>query len=190
MLGKSEEAVIVDYAFQSAEHLQIALAITYGCKQEIRRKIITDFLPALEGALREAFPGWRLENALIPDVFAPWRGITLSPETWADGYAIALEVNRWATSVYVGIKKPPEVQPIGDGSFKTQIDQRYRPGMTQDGWEWYQWISDRYGNWDNAETLLKLYEKGEAAAYYAGQLSQLAAIASPMLEHALASKEV
>ena len=187
MVSSGEDEIITEYALKSEESLRIALGLMYGCGLEIKRRIITNFLSDLEVTLRHECSGWLVENHFIPTNFERYASVVLRRELWGDQYKIAFEAQqanpRW---IIIGIHKPETAAAIGGGSLKHLMDQRYMPGASNVWWEWYRKMDDGYDDWDNAATLMKLYRKDEAVAYFVRHPRTIAEIASPEIDKAVA----
>ena len=185
-IGKTPQQSIIDYTFENEDNVKTALQIIYGCQNEIRKRIIIDFLKSLEGALRDIFPNreWRVENLLRENVLGPNSGIYFAKGHGVESYKIGFYPNSAGPKGFIiGIVKPPQAQPIPN--LKTEIEARYRPGQANEGWEWWQWIGGDYGNWDNERTLIQLYRQDEAIQYFCDHLARLKDIASPFIDDAM-----
>ena len=88
----------------------------------------------------------------------------------------------------IGIRKPPQAQPIPN--LKAAIDASYKPGQANAEWEWWQWIGDGYGDWNNERTLIQLYRQDEAIQYFCDHLKRLKDIASPFIDGAVRHAEL
>ena len=80
------------------------------------------------------------------------------------------------------------IQPIPH--LKAAIDASYKPGQANAEWEWWQWIGDGYGDWDNERTLIQLYRQDEAIQYFCDHLKRLKDIASPFIDGAVRHAEL
>ena len=185
MVNKTRGQLITEYALQSKDNLQIALAIIYS-RNDIKRKVIADFLNALEEELKRSFPtpAWYIDNVLKQDIFAIYPAIYLGKEEWGNTPWIGFEAQQsQAKGFRIGIEKQPPSQSIG--SLKVQMDEQYGQGRTDEWWEWYQDIGDGYGDWDNETMLLSLYQKEEAVQYFRSRLERIVEIAAPIIDAAV-----
>jgi predicted nucleotidyltransferase len=190
-IGKTPQQIIIDYAFENEDNVKTALQIIYGCQNDIRKKIIIDFLNALERALRDVFPDpeWRVENSLGENILESNHGVYFAKGQGVESYKIGFYPSSPGPKRFIiGIVKPPQAQPIPN--LKKAIEERYRPGQANAGWEWWQWIGDGYGDWDNAETLMTLYRQDEAIQYFCDHLKRLKEIASPFIDDAVRHAEL
>jgi hypothetical protein len=91
MANEEEIKMIVDYALKDDTNLKIAVKIA-SAFDEIRKKIIIDFLDALENALKESLDGeWIINNDLKQNVFDHWRGFYISKRAWKENYQIGIQ---------------------------------------------------------------------------------------------------
>jgi predicted nucleotidyltransferase len=190
-IGKTPQQIIIDYAFENKDNAEIALQIIYRCQNEIRKKIIINFLNALEEALRDVFPKseWRVENSLRENVLGRYRGVYFAKGQDGETYKIGFYPDQDGPKAFIiGIVKPPQAQPIPN--LKAAVDASYRPGQANAEWEWYRGIDDGYGDWNNEETLMRLYRQDEAIKYFRDHLARLKEIASPFIDGAVRHAEL
>ena len=183
---KTPGQLITEYALQSEENLQIALAIMYSCFDDIKRKIIVDFLNKLEEELKRSFPPpvWYIENCAKQNVFDIYSSFYLGKEKWGDICWISFSAQQSRAKWFIiGIEKQLSSQSIG--SLKAQMDNQYGNGKTTEWWEWYQEIDGSYRDWDNETTLLRLYQKEEAVQYFRSRLERIVEIATPIIDAAV-----
>jgi len=190
MVSKGEIELIVDYALENESNLEIALKIAFAFN-EIRKKIIIDFLDALENALRESLDNeWTIQNNLKKDVFAKWKGCYIAKKKWQDICLIGIESDSSdAKNFFVTVRKNKEQIPeaIGGGKLKNLLDKEYRPGSGGEQWIYWKYFEGIYRNWDE-EVLIKMsFKKDEIVRYFKEQILRIKDIATPVIDEAVKS---
>lgn len=189
-MANKEKELIASYVLQNEGNLEVALKIAFAF-DEIRKKIILDFLEALEKDLSKSLDHkWVIKNDLKENVFDHWRGLYITKNEWREDllYRIGFASEKYgARGFIIGVTKKQESQPIEGGKLNKLLGEKYKPGLASSHWEWYQWVEGNYGNWDNEEVLIKMYQKQETVSYFKEQILRIKEIAEPIIDEAVKS---
>lgn len=178
MTSPQEKQLILDYALASEDNLAIALKIGMTLA-DLRARVISDFAAVLETQLQtklgtawavvNSFPrGTALErlNSLATIYQEPWKDVahvTLSLEG-SGGYFLVTTIDGAAADAIDWVK------------VKATLDRDYGSGSTSRWNRWWRKTDRPYQNWYDEETMLRFWEKKEAAAYFADHLITIAGV--------------
>jgi hypothetical protein len=190
MGSAGEREIILKYVFQDGDNLRIALQIG-SAFDDIRKKIIGDFLGELEKALRASLDDeWVINNALREDIFGRYKPLGISKKSWGGDYSIKFEAqNYFARRFYMGVSKDNKIPPIDGGKLKKMLDEKYRPGLASDTWEWYVYLEGDFLNWDNEAVLMQMYKKDEAVSYLTQNILKIKDVSSPVIDEWLSARK-
>lgn len=181
MLSSEERKIIVDHALQNEESLSIALDIVNSF-DEIRKRVIGTFLMKLEELLKSNLQnGWTIRMDIKENPFERYTGVQLSKGLWSGKYEIGFQAGKYgAKDFYIGVSKVVEKHPHIARLYE-ELNTNFGQGSTEPWWVWWRSLDYPYLDWDNADTLLKMF-RGEAADYFYRQLLKLADLATPILD--------
>jgi len=156
MTSRDERTLIVDFAFRNENNLKIALKVG-SAFNEIRRRIITNFLKDLEIALK-LDNEWEIMNNFNKSKLNDCT-FFIAKKVWGKKYQIGIHGKSGATDFIFGICKNPNIaEHLGSEKLK-ELDIRYGPGRISEWWAWYKSVDEPYRNWDNEEVLMNMFEK-------------------------------
>lgn len=190
MGSTGEREIILKYVFQDGDNLRIALQIG-SAFDDIRKKIIGDFLGELEKALRASLDDeWVINNALGEDIFGRCKPLGIFKKSWGGDYSIGFEAEYYfARRFYMGVSKDNKIAPIDGGKLKKMLDEKYRPGLASDTWEWSVYLEGDFLNWDNEAVLMQMYKKDEAVSYLTKNILKIKEISSPVIDEWLSARK-
>ena len=128
MTRKAEKELIVDYVFQNENNLEIALKVC-SAFNEIREKIITDFLKELEIALK-LDDEWEITNNFKRGYACTF---FIAKKGWGKTYQIGFRGSSGARNFIIGICKDPNITQLFDSQKLTKLNKEYGPG-NNDNW--------------------------------------------------------
>lgn len=187
MASEAERGLIVNYALRDEGNLEVACKIAFAF-DEIRKKIITDFVDFLENTLRETLGDeWKIKNDLKENVFARWRGLYVSKKEWGDNYSIGISSQRTGPKDFMMLVTTRIKEPIDGGKLKNLLDEKYGQGMSYPGSsEWCHWVDDMYRDWDSEEVLIKMnFKKVEVASHFKERILRVKEIAEQVIDEAI-----
>lgn len=183
----SREAAL-NYALASKENLTTAINLSEAF-QDIKTRVIQDFLTGLEAAILSDYPGWKCLNDFSKGPFQSryYTKFGFYKPAWMDNskrFAVALETGPQPTSI--GILRDGQ-EKILNGRLYEEIKNRFGKGYGKEGntWDWYRNLDSPYQDWNSSETLLKMYENQEAREYFHTAFTTLMDIASDIIDQHL-----
>jgi len=181
MISKSESALLVNYALENEEHLEVAIK-THFVFDSIRETIIEDFISSLVTSLKtELGENWEIANEMKGKVFDQYTGLMFSKKNWKNYFVRLQQEKSGAREFCLGVVKANEkLPPIPD--LKKLLDDEYKPGKAYPWWVWFSFLEEPYTNWNNLDILLALYRKTEAIEYLKRHILKIIKISEPLLD--------
>lgn len=182
---------IVDYVTESRENLDLALHIA-DTILEIKKSVISKFVDRLEGELKKQFNGAEIlyggDKKL--QYGERWSGLYIRVAQWPLDYMLGLQTSSESCDhLRIGVCKPEGSHPIV--GLKQQLDENFRPGKSDEWWEWWVDLDEDIRDWNKTETLLRLYPNDREGAIVEGVMSRLVScyrkifdLANPLLASA------
>jgi hypothetical protein len=173
----SDDLIIVEYALQTEQNLDLSLAVGRQFDR-IKERVIGGFTDGLKSELLRRLPGAIVENEFKDDPLKKYAGLYLVRTEWKDGFQVYLESqDANARSITFGVrrKNPDGKRVLGDAAAK--LDAKLGTGKTNPDWEWFQSLGDPYKHWSKRKVLLEMYkvnkgqrEKRDVLEYVAARL--------------------
>jgi hypothetical protein len=169
----AEDELIVDYALQNDEQLELSIAV--GTRlHRIQERVITRFIATLKKRLMQELPGAVVvDESMLTEPLTKGAGLSLASPEWTGLYSISLESEtRNASKMFFGIgKKHPEPgRQLGDLGDKLNL--ALGRGGTERSWEWWQYFAMPYLDWSSDKALLGMF-RGEALDFVGQRMVQL-----------------
>ncbi len=180
----SDDSIIVEYALQTEEHLELSLAVGRQFNH-IKERVIAEFAKVLKSELSGRLPSAIVESD-FDDPLKRYSKLSLVESEWKYEVKVCLEsqdVN--ARSVIFGIKRNNPDDKSAPGNLAAQLSAKLGTGKTSPDWEWFQYLDDPYRHWSKRKVVLEMYkvnkgqrDKGDVLQYVAARLVTLFDIVS------------
>lgn len=172
----SEE--IIKHAKLNRQNMEAALQVglVFG---DLRKTLIRDFA----NYFKECCAGTSLSTIDVSGwrdrPTGAWTGMSYKEDNWLPHCMIKVEariggIKQFIFGIHTG---DPNTRDHIDESHKKKIYETLNnecgQGKQDDYWAWYQDVDDNYRNFNNFDTLIKLYDKSKMAEYYLEKLSGL-----------------
>ncbi|MBP2641053.1 MAG: hypothetical protein H6Q66_2004 [Firmicutes bacterium] len=189
----SDKDVIINYFFEknSDDNMYIALTLGYNIT-DLKIKIIKDFWNSLEQHLRlspmlKNISDWQIQNDFQSDFWGKrYNGFRILKTGWADGYAIEINADLGnVNDLCVGVKKPTTAHPLDNQVLRNKLDEKMGIGgpIAEDGvWEWWKALDNKWRYCDNADTMMRLYQKIEGVEYMAEKMLAILNVSEDYLD--------
>jgi hypothetical protein len=148
--------LIIDYATKNATNLAMSIRVSQVF-DDIKRKVITTFLSGLIKELQGRYKpdSWKIKSD--PDPLETYAGLTIRNEKWV-GHLVGIEAGSpGARNLIIGVCKSQKTKSTVPG-LKAALDKNIGYGKQSDWWEWWRNLDKPYNNWDNEESLCKLFD--------------------------------
>ncbi|MBI1745611.1 MAG: hypothetical protein HYR55_03380 [Acidobacteria bacterium] len=182
MIESSEREIVIEHALENENNLDIALDIAFAYT-ELRRRIIVAFLEKLELFVRQQLDEsqWNLHSKLRANPFEHYAGFFVTKKAWREQYRVELSSEKYgATYLIIGIAKQAETLRSIE-SLKQTLDTQIRQGRASTWWDWYHQLENPYGDWDNKEALVKMYD-GTAVEDLGAYFLRIVTVAAPEID--------
>lgn len=186
MISMGTKDVILDFVLEREENLRMALLLG-SVYDDLRIKIIAAFAEDLGKELKKSLgQGWTVDVApLMREPLARFTGFSVAKTTWSDRYGIWVEAQKQGAREFVmGVWKKPEANGIDD--LKDLLDQHYGYGKSNQYWVWWQYVEDRYRNWDDEEVLTEMwFQRRSVIDYFRERIMKIGDLAAPHIDKAM-----
>lgn len=181
MITKPENQLLVDFALENEEHLEIAIK-THNVFDSIREMVIERFLSSFEICLqKELGNNWEISVDMKGKVFEQWAGIDISKRGWKKYHIRLQQEKSGARDFLLGVVKENEKLPsLPD--LKKKLDEEYKPGKAYPWWAWCSLLEEPYTSWNNMDSLIALYRKTDALEYLKRHFLKIVKISEPLLD--------
>ena len=172
-MGTEERNLIVEYVLTSEENLLLSSQIVKAF-DSVLEKLAKAFFEQLENELLLMLGDeWRVYNDIKDDIMGK-KSFSISKKMWNGLYAIGLYPERTRLrdfDFYVWRKK--EIISSPNKVINKLINENYKKGNIYENGDWWQFVDNCYLNWNDEETLIKLYEKNEMVSYFKEQFIKI-----------------
>jgi hypothetical protein len=184
-MSPDERDIIVQQCLSTEDNIRVALLVGMAF-DDLRCRIISGFAECLSGRLHAAFSrSWRVTNGIGVDGFLQKGG-----SLWAvrhvgiERVCVRLMYDRSPERMYYSLldEESPSPATINWDLVKQELDRRLAVGQTSETSRWMSLVDQRYRNWYDPETLLKLWKKDEAVTYFMNQLGTIMGIVANVLQ--------
>ena len=185
MITKETKEVVLDFALGKEENLKIALLVS-SIYDDLRRKIISDFVEALEKELKSSLDDeWVVDFSYFENPLNKCVGFSISKRSWEKKYEIGIEAQRSGPGEFlIGVWKKQDAKQL-DG-LKSLLDEKIGYGKSNQGWMWYRPVDEHYKNWDDREVLFEMwFQRGSVVEYFKNQILMIKDLAASYIDKAI-----
>lgn len=187
MTESSEREIILEHALENENNLKMTLDIAF-VYPDLRRRIIVAFLEKLDRFVRQQLDEsqWNLNSELHANPFKKYAGFFVAKKAWAERYQVRLSAEKsGARYMIIGVAKEAETLPSIEG-LKQELDTQIRQATASSWWDWYHQLEHPYGDWDNKDALIKMYD-GAAVDALGNYFIRIVSVAAPTIDRHVSS---
>ncbi len=184
-----QQQEIINHAFSSKENLHLAICVGQAY-DELREKIIRGLSAYIESALKDK--GWET-NFTQANTRRLWNTSPLANYTGFICYR-----KSWPENLHIGVESESGNYIIGINVVQGSLSDNLRNSLSHScntnigvgttknpNWPWHRRLSEKYVNFNDAETLLLLHEKQEFLDYLFSEIELIESIVDLALKEAL-----
>lgn len=184
--------LISEHVLLNEENLRMTVQIVTAFN-DIREKLITEFLSNVKKELLSKLDSdWVVQDKLSDNVFEKCE-FSITKKTWKRLYFIGFAPDKkGAKDVYIGVYRQGDKlnKPLKQGMLTNLLNENYKKGNCTNWWDWWQYVDSSFRNWDEEESLVKMYYRTEFVSYFVGQIINIKDIVEAVIDKEIKTVKV